>query len=151
MYEENTGLAEKLAHVMGDVVTTSLIAQGYHWNVKGIEFSQLHEFFAEIYSDINSSIDPLAENIRKLGFDAPYLLQDFQGLTCISEPRIETGDALHMVSSLDRANDCALSCYYAAFSEASKCNEQGIADFIAGRIDMHKKWSWQLKATLGKR
>ena len=32
---------------------------------------------------------------------------------------------------------------------ANKLNEQGICNFIAERIDMHQKWSWQLKSTLG--
>jgi starvation-inducible DNA-binding protein len=149
MYDKSTELPAKLAHLLGDSVAASFIAQGYHWNVKGVEFSQFHDFFQEIYEDIHSAIDPLAENIRKLGFDAPYFLQDFKDLTCVSDARVENGDAMQMVSSFDRINDKVLSCYRAAFSEASKANEQGIADFLAGRIDMHAKWSWQLKATLG--
>jgi hypothetical protein len=36
-----------------------------------------------------------------------------------------------------------------AFTEASGANEQGVADFLASREDMHKKWSWQLRSTLG--
>lgn len=149
MYNENLALPEKLAHLLSDVVTSSFIVQGYHWNIKGIEFTQFHDFFAAIYSDTASAIDPLAENIRKLGFDAPYFLQDFQDMTCISESRIENGDALKMVRSIDKINDSLLLCYSGAFAEASAANEQGIADFLAGRIDAHQKWSWQLKATLG--
>ncbi|NBR23354.1 MAG: hypothetical protein EBU08_06185, partial [Micrococcales bacterium] len=34
-----------------------------------------------------------------------------------------------------------------AFNIANQANEQGIANFIAERIDMHAKWDWQLKAT----
>jgi len=34
-----------------------------------------------------------------------------------------------------------------AFDIANQANEQGIANFIAERIDMHAKWDWQLKAT----
>ena len=91
MHENHLELAEKLSHLLGDVVTVAHITQGYHWNVKGIEFSQLHEFFADIYGDIDGSIDPLAENIRKIGYDSPYLLQDFIELSCIDERRV-TGD-----------------------------------------------------------
>jgi DNA-binding ferritin-like protein len=40
-------------------------------------------------------------------------------------------------------------CLTAAFQLADACNEQGIADFLAGRIDMHGKWIWQLGATIG--
>lgn len=30
---------------------------------------------------------------------------------------------------------------------ATDANEQGIANFLAERDDMHKKWRWQLEAT----
>jgi DNA-binding ferritin-like protein len=48
-------------------------------------------------------------------------------------------------------NDIVINCYNSAFAEAEKCNEQGIMDFLAGRIDMHVKWRWQIKAFLGVR
>jgi starvation-inducible DNA-binding protein len=144
MIKSNDELGKKLAHTLSDVTALGFLAQGYHWNVKGINFYQFHEFFAEIYGDVDGSIDPLAENIRKLGYDAPYLLSDFGSMTCIQEER-QFGDAITMVESLARANSVVTSCYIEAFGMANACNEQGIADFIAGRIDMHKKWQWQLE------
>jgi starvation-inducible DNA-binding protein len=149
MTHEKDGLAEQLAHLLADVTTFGFLAQGYHWNVKGLTFHQFHDFFAEIYSDVDSAIDPLAENIRKLGYDAPYLITDFVELTCIVRQERELGDPVSMVESLARVNQGVLLCYEQAFGIADACNEQGIADFLAGRIDMHKKWQWQLKSTLG--
>jgi DNA-binding ferritin-like protein len=35
-----------------------------------------------------------------------------------------------------------------AFKEAVKENQQGIANFLAERDDMHKKWRWQLRASI---
>jgi hypothetical protein len=35
-----------------------------------------------------------------------------------------------------------------AFKAAIDLNEQGIANFLAERQDQHKKWSWQLRASL---
>jgi DNA-binding ferritin-like protein len=35
-----------------------------------------------------------------------------------------------------------------AFAIANEVNEQGIADFLASRDDMHKKWAWQLRASM---
>ena len=141
-------LGEKLAHLLSDVTALGFLVQGYHWNVKGINFYQFHEFFAEIYADVDGAIDPLAENIRRLGYDAPYLLNDFNSMTCIREER-QFGDPVPMVESLVRVNSTITSCYVEAFGMANACNEQGLADFIAGRIDMHKKWQWQLESTLG--
>jgi hypothetical protein len=36
----------------------------------------------------------------------------------------------------------------ACFAAANEANEQGVANFIAERIDMHQKWRWQLNAFL---
>jgi starvation-inducible DNA-binding protein len=149
MIYEKEGLAKQLAHLLADVTNLGFLAQGYHWNVKGLNFSQFHDFFAEIYEDVDSAIDPLAENIRKLGYDSPYLLTDFAELTCIVRQERELGDAVSMVESLARVNQAILICYKQTFDMADSCNEQGIADFLAGRIDMHQKWQWQLKSTLG--
>jgi DNA-binding ferritin-like protein len=35
-----------------------------------------------------------------------------------------------------------------AFSLADNFNEQGLADYIAGRIDAHKKHDWMLKSII---
>jgi starvation-inducible DNA-binding protein len=144
-----TDLVEKLSHLLSDVVTMRSVAQGYHWNVKGIEFTQMHELFQEIYEDIDSSVDPLAEQIRKLGYDSPYFLTDFVEMTCLGDmPRL-SGDPVQMLESLLNVNNSVNACILGAFQLADACNEQGIADFLAGRDDMHKKWGWYLRSSLG--
>lgn len=149
--EHKVELVEKLSHLLSDVVTAKAIAQGYHWNVKGVEFSQMHDLFGEIYEDYESAIDPLAESIRKLGYDSPYFLTDFVEMTCIGdEPRL-FGDCVEMLESLVNINTSLNACVLGSFELASMCNEQGIADFLAGRDDMHKKWGWQLRSSLGTR
>ena len=147
-FKGNTDLAKHLAICLSGTVVSRFVAQGYHWNVKGIEFSQLHDFFGEIYEDYESAIDPFAENIRKLGFDAPYLLTDFAEISPIEEPMRITSDASAMLLSLYEINNILHGCIKKAFNVANNCNEQGIADFLAGRIDMHHKWAWQLRTSL---
>jgi starvation-inducible DNA-binding protein len=146
-----TDLVEKLSHLLSDIVIMRSVAQGYHWNVKGIEFTQMHELFQEIYDDIDSSVDPLAEHIRKLGYDSPYFLTDFVEMTCLGDmPRL-SGDPVQMLESLLNLNNSVNACILGAFQLADACNEQGIADFLAGRDDMHKKWGWYLRSSLGTR
>lgn len=142
-------LASQLAKLLADTVNLSFLAQGAHWNVKGSDFYQMHEFFQEIYEDISGSIDPLAENILKMGYDAPYLLSDFSAFTSMMPVRVTTGDKIEFAQALYIANQEMLSCLNTGFSLADGANQQGVADFLAGRIDMHQKWEWQLRSTLG--
>ena len=141
-------LADKLATILGDVVTYKFMAQGFHWNVKGPNFPQFHDFFGELYEDAEGSIDPLGESIRKLGFDAPYALQDLMTLSQIDARQL-AGDPIEMARELYLANAHIADSYNHAFHIASALNFQGIADFIAGRIDVHEKYMWQLSTITG--
>jgi DNA-binding ferritin-like protein len=67
----------------------------------------------------------------------------------IREERIVGGSSAQMLESLARANESLIYCLDELFIYADEMKEQGIADYTAGRIDMHKKWQWQIKASLG--
>ena len=140
-------VAECLAECLANAVVLALKAQGHHWNVKGIHFSQFHDFFAAIYSDVYDTWDPIAENIQKLGFDAPFRLVEFARLTSMEDVMVGN-DPMAMVADLLAANATMIACINDCFKAATAADEQGIADFMAGRDGMHKKWDWQLKSYL---
>ena len=143
-------LAQHLAKALSSSVVFKFLAQGYHWNVKGKDFYSLHELFGDVYEDIDGAIDPLAELIRKLGFDAPYFLSDFLEMSCVEGGRRLSNNADEMLVSLHTENNKLIDDIKKAFNYASNnANEQGVADFLAGRIDMHQKWEWQLRSTIG--
>jgi starvation-inducible DNA-binding protein len=53
-----------------------------------------------------------------------------------------------MLNSLVVDNNQVIDCLNKTFALASSANEQGLADFIAGRIDTHKKHAWMLTSSL---
>lgn len=141
-------LALLLRDLLGDVVNFRFTAHGFHWNIRGINFQQYHEFFGEIYEDANNSIDPIAESIRKLNFDAPFKLTDFMA----SAPELEITDStdpLEMCRTLYQANEDVRECIVKALAVADELEEQGIVNFLAERQDQHSKWQWQLRAIVG--
>ena len=139
-------VSEELQGLLSDVVVFYFRAHGYHWNVEGQDFSQYHGLFEDIYSDAYSSIDTIAENIRKLGEYAPFKLDSFSNLSTLDDSRVPT-DPRSMAVDLLSANDKVLEKVMSAFKAATDANEQGIANFLAERQDMHQKWRWQLKAS----
>lgn len=143
------GLVLCLSMLMADLVSARFVAQGYHWNVLGRNFSEFHEFFGEIYADYDSAVDPVAEDIRKLGVQAPYLLKDLVAMSQVDEPLIADGNPELMLLSLLKVNAQLLESTKKTFDVANNLNEQGIANFLAERIDVHQKWAWQISATLG--
>ena len=141
-------LAEKLAVILSDVVNYKFTAQGYHWNVKGPNFPQFHKFFGKLYEDAESAIDPTGESIRILGFDAPYMLGDFLTLSS-GEPRVAISDPIEMSRVLYELNESLIAHLTVAFEIASALNRQGTADFLSGRINVHRKFVWQLGTICG--
>jgi DNA-binding ferritin-like protein len=54
-----------------------------------------------------------------------------------------------MVSELITTNDAVIKTLKEVFQLANvKYDEQGICNMIAGRIEQHQFWGWQLRATL---
>lgn len=151
MHYDKTKVAEKLAQVLADTVTAKFILQGYHWNVLGPDFGEMHDFFSELYKDVDSSADDLAENILKVGFPAPYLLSDYVELSVIKEERQDGSSSQFLLQSSLRVMSSLYDCHTEALKLAESCDLQGLMDFLAGRIDMYAKWKWQIKSYLGVR
>lgn len=139
-------LIKSLKTLMADVVTFYFMAHGYHWNVEGQDFSQYHSLFGDIYEDVYTSVDAIAENIRKLDDYAPFSLQKYIDLRTIEFKDVDPTPKA-MATSLMKANKTLLDRLNESFKSATDADQQGIADFLAGRIDMHMKWDWQLKAS----
>ena len=72
-------------------------AHQFHWNVEGIEFTQYHAFFEDIYTDVYNSVDPTAELLRKLDEYAPVsidALYKFKTLEEEAEQKVLLTDIL---------------------------------------------------------
>jgi starvation-inducible DNA-binding protein len=122
-------------------------AQFFHWNVEGSDFSQLHKFFGKIYEEVNEAIDATAEYIRILEEYTPGSFERFQELSLITG-QIKVPRARLMLQELLADNQVVIDLLNQCFSSAEQENQQGIADFIAGRIDAQGKHGWMLRSFL---
>lgn len=119
----------------------------FHWNVEGPLFKQFHDLFGTIYEEVYDSIDDFAENIRKLGAYTPGSYTRFSALTQLDE-ETEVLTAEQMTQQLLQDSDVMVKLLKRVFDMATEQGEEGLADFIAGRMDAHRKHSWMLRATL---
>jgi len=140
-------LAASLKQLLANTDTLYHRAHGFHWNVRGDDFYEYHEFFEEIYTDLYGSIDPIAENIRKLGQDSPYRLVDMINLRTIQETEV-TYFVEVMLTDLLVGINTLLECLNMCISYATMENQQGVLNFLAGRVEMTQKWQWQLTVSL---
>lgn len=147
--ESTPDLAEELNELLANVVSFYFKAHGAHWNVMGPDFAEYHELFREIYADAYGSIDPIAENVRKLGKPALAGLSTIALTAELPETAPNVTDARVLATEVLAANEMLIEELAEAFDCAIMHNQQGIANFLAERIDAHQKWKWQLSSSLG--
>jgi starvation-inducible DNA-binding protein len=123
-------------------------AHSYHWNVEGRQFTQDHSFLNELYDDLYDAVDPMSENIRKLGQYSPHSLKDLLESSTIEEDQDKPDTPEDMFTNLLDANSKVIDSLNKVFELATKNNKQGIANFVADRLDTHAKHAWFLKSLL---
>ena len=124
-----------------------LKAQNFHWNVEGPLFVQLHELFGNIYEEVYGSIDTFAEELRALQIYTPASLQKFSMLSLVQDEN-EITDFQSMLRELLTDSEKMAQLYKVVFDMAEANGDHGLADFLAGRQDAHKKHSWMLRSCL---
>jgi len=124
----------------------ALKAQNFHWNVEGSDFFEYHALFEQIYNEVYGSIDDFAENLRKLQTYAPASLSRFNMLSKVEdETEILPLDA--MVKELLMDNEKMIVILKKAYAASEAAGEPGFSNFLADRIDGHRKHGWMLRAS----
>jgi len=124
-----------------------LKAHNFHWNIVGPDFLEYHDLFGKIYEEVYESIDPFAEKIRALGTYVPASLGRFSMLSQIDdETQILSQDA--MLVELAEDNEKMVRLLKMVYDSAEQFGEHGFSNFLAERMDAHRKHGWMLKASL---
>ena len=141
-------LADSLKTLLATEYAFSIKAQLFHWNVEGPDFAQLHRFFGKIYEEVyENSIDQTAEFIRILDDYTPGSFERFSELSIIAG-QVKIPRARLMIEELLANNGQMIDLLNQCFADAEQENKQGIANFIAERLDAHGKHNWMLKSFL---
>lgn len=140
-------LADDLKTLLGTQYALSIKAQNFHWNVEGPDFAQYHDFFANFYEEVYSAVDKIAEYIRTLQEYSPGSLVRFAELSVIQD-QTKIPRARLMIEELLSDNGVMIDLLNQCFASAEQENNQGIANFIAERLDAHGKHGWMLRSFL---
>lgn len=142
-------LKELLNKLLAESFALYVKAQFYHWNVTGPEFPQYHEFFGDLYEEVQGSIDTTAEELRAIGGTPVGSFAKFIEMSAIKD-ETSVPELPVMVSTLYQENLKVIDTLNKVFKVATQMDEQGLVNYIADRIDIHKKHSWMLKSSLSR-
>lgn len=144
--DERKRAAEAVGGLLASTYTLYLKTHGYHWNVEGPHFQQLHIQFMDQYTEMWNAVDELAERIRALGHFAPSSYAAMSRLSSVEE---ETGapDWRQMVASLARGHEQVAREAREVLRIAEEIGDDATADIVGPRITLHEKTAWMLRAT----
>lgn len=151
------GITEKNLHksidflsvLLADEMTLYIKTRKFHWNVSGESFMELHKLFQDQYTELEESIDAVAERIGKLGGKAIGTMKEYTKLTRLKEapgkypPRAEMMKELltdHEWIIMEIRKDIDLM--------SDKNKDAGTIDFLTGIMQAHETTAWILRRYL---
>ncbi len=139
--------ANALTRLLADTYTLYLKTHGYHWNVEGPHFQQLHALFMEQYTEMWTASDDLAERIRALGFYAPGSYTQMAELASLQEEDSTPPDWKSMVQTLAKGHEQVAKTAREVLRVAEETGDDATSDVVAPRVTLHEKTAWMLRAT----
>ncbi len=138
-----------LEQYFADTLVLYFKTHSFHWNVTGANFFSLHKLFEEHYSELQDSIDEIAERIRSLGVIAPFSMAQATQLSTIKEMNhlVSTQDMLKTLIS-DHQTVCGNLKDWIESCEGTR--DFATQDFFVQRLEYHEKAIWMLSASIDK-
>jgi len=118
-----------------------------HWNVEGPDFYEYHKLFEEIYEEVYGAVDPFAENVRKLGGYMPTSYHTLNMLTRIEDEN-QVPNLQQMIQELLLDSEKIQIVLKKNYDAAEAAGEHGLSNFLAERMDAHKKHAWFLRSSI---
>ena len=140
-------LVDDLKTLMASSFSYYIKTANYHWNVEGDDFIAYHPWLGELYSDVYGTIDQLAEYIRVLQAYTPASLVRFQELSKIQD-QLTVVQPPQLFEQLLLDTQLMIVLLNTTFDSATRERQQGIANYMAERLDAMQKYAWQIRSTL---
>ena len=141
-------LTQSLLLAFANNFTFYLKSHNYHWTVMGEDFPQYHTFLEGIYTDAQENIDAYAEQLRRIGAFPKGNYSNIVKETELADPSDDIIDPELMFQNLLDDLDILVTRLQDTFDLATSAREYGLQNFLADRIDQHRKQQWQLNSTL---
>ncbi|MDM5360919.1 DNA starvation/stationary phase protection protein [Peribacillus sp. RS7] len=119
----------------------------YHWFVNGPHFFELHQKLEELYKEVTTNYDELAERLLAIGEKPVATLKEYLELTTIEEAtgKENTEDMVQsVISDFEK-----LSEEFLEIIEVAEQEDPVTADMLTGMKKSLNKHAWMLRAYLG--
>ncbi|MGH1438311.1 MAG: Dps family protein [Lewinella sp.] len=146
---ESKILARKLNTLLAEYSIFYQNVRGYHWNIKGEKFFELHVKFEELYNDLLLKIDEVAERILTLGHSPNHKYSDYKKASQIKESS-EVSDGVKAVNNILESFSVIIKMQRELLTISEEANDEGTNALMSDYIRAQEKLVWMYSAFLGR-
>ena len=144
---QSQALAAELNKLLASYQILNMNVRGFHWNIRGNQFFELHLKFEEIYNDLLLKVDALAERILTLDGVPMHSFSDYLKVSAIPEQKgLHDGRAC-VESLLDSFRELLVA-QRRILGQAAEAGDEGTASILSDYVQQQEKLVWMLRAYL---
>ena len=144
---QSQALAAELNKLLASYQILYMNVRGFHWNIRGNQFFELHLKFEEIYNDLLLKVDALAERILTLDGVPLHSFSDYLKVSAIPEQK-GLHDGRACVESLLESFRELLVAQRRILGQAAEAGDEGTASILSDYVQQQEKLVWMLRAYL---
>lgn len=142
-------LARKLNVLLANYSVFYQNTRGYHWNIKGEKFFELHMKFEELYNDLFVKIDEVAERVLTLGHAPAHNFSDYMNVSRVQESKNVTDGKVAVEQILDSFKTIIML-QREILDLSAEANDEGTNALMSDYIREQEKLVWMYSAFLNK-
>ncbi|MGV6832103.1 MAG: Dps family protein [bacterium] len=119
--------------------------RGFHWNIKGKKFFELHLKFEELYNDALIKVDEIAERVLTLSATPLHSFKKYLDTSDITSAENVT-DGEDAIDNILESLKILLNKERAILAIASEANDEGTVALMSDYIVQQEKLVWMLSA-----
>lgn len=143
--EHTTQIADHLNDLLSNYQMFYMNLRGFHWNIKGKKFFELHLKFEELYNDALLKVDEIAERVLTLSSTPVHTFSKYidQSEIIATENVIDGDTAIDYI--LEHLK-ILLKKERAVLTIAANANDEGTVSLMSDYIVQQEKLVWMLSA-----
>lgn len=141
-------LVNELNLLLSDLQIYYQNLRGFHWNIKGKRFFELHVKFEELYNAAQVNIDDVAERILTIQGQPLHSYKDYLETSKI-EPVTNLSEDTAIVKSLLSQLGSLVGQENAVKAVASDEGDTETEDMMIALTNFHEKTMWMFRSWLG--
>ena len=141
-------LGDKLNRLLANYQIFYMNVRGFHWNIKGQQFFELHAKFEETYDDLLLKIDEIAERILTIGQRPQHAYSTYIDKSEINEAK-DVHDGKACVKNILESYQVTIRLQRDILAIAGEANDEGTVALMSDYIKEQEKTAWMLTSYLG--